>query len=166
MKKIGNYLFFYGGKDGIYSNWYKTKLCDIVHGIDFPNSEQAYMWHKARFFNDVKSQKLLENFNLHPREAKEIGRGISGYDELSWRAVRYGFMVLVNLDKFQDNKSLLEQLLATGNLTLVEASPVDKIWGIGLGLDTPDNILVDESKWQGQNLLGKALMEVRELLKS
>ncbi len=164
MKKIDNYLFFYGGKDGIYSNWYKSEFSDPLKGFKFSTSEQAFMWYKADFFWDLEAKSSLQNLNLHPKEAKEIGRGIKRYNETLWKTVRFGYMVYVNYLKFSQDENLKKQLLETKGLTLVEASPYDNVWGIGLGLDTPDYILELPDNWKGQNLLGKALMEVRDLL--
>lgn len=121
------------------------------------------MWYKASFFGDFLTLHALE-VEMHPKDAKALGRKVNGFNATAWDCVGFGFMVYVNYLKYSQNEDLKQQLLATGDLTLVEASPYDKIWGIGLGLDEEDYILADPNNWDGKNLLGKALVEVRSKL--
>ena len=99
-----------------------------------------------------------------PSKHKTLGREIVGFDEYEWNKHKYQFVLDSNLAKFSQNQLLKEFLLSTGTKILVEASPYDKIWGIGLGAS--DENIANPSLWQGQNLLGIALMQVRDILKS
>lgn len=120
------------------------------------------MWEKARYFGDEEMAELILH-TQNPKEAKALGRKVRGFDAERWMIGSYVVMMAVNYPKYNQNPKLKEKLLATGDKTLVEASPYDKIWGIGLSED--DDRCLDEHLWQGMNLLGKALMEVRYQLK-
>lgn len=113
---------------------------------------------KARLFQDTQAelQVLAEQ---DPRRVKALGRAVRGYEETVWCQHREKVMFAACLAKFQQNPELARELLATGHLHLVEASPYDRIWGIGLGADDPR--VHDPRQWQGLNLLGNALMRVR-----
>lgn len=149
-----------------YTNWLSNfKICKIVDPctkLEFTTTEQIYMWYKANFFNDIETRKKLEG-NLPPREAKNLGRIVANYQEDLWECVRYGYMVYVNYLKYTQNDDLKQKLLATENKILVEASPIDNIWGVGLAADDP--LILDDKNWTGRNLLGKSLMDVRNLIK-
>lgn len=150
IRETDRYVFFWNGE---YSNWHPWPFKHKGH--NFENSEQAFMWEKAMFFGDtVTAEKVLNTPN--PAENKKLGRQVTPYDNDKWAEVRYDIMVEVNFSKWITNP---DQLLDTGSKTIVEASPVDKIWGIGLMPDDPR--AEDENNWDGQNLLGFALMEVR-----
>ncbi|WP_429037737.1 NADAR family protein [Aeromonas media] len=152
-----NFVLFWRS-DSIYSNWHTRNCSFIWRGVRFFNSEAALMYAKAEFFGDRKNMaRVLANQN--PYDAKGFGRDVTPYVDAQWAAARYQVMVEILIEKFSQNKHLLEQLLATGNRTLVEASPSDTTWGVGLAPENP--LAQDPSKWRGQNLLGKALMEVR-----
>lgn len=156
-----DYVFFWGGP---FSNWYKSKYKLTVdeYIIEFNCSEQQYMAAKALCFGDVESyNKIMESND--PRVQKAIGQKVKNYEDSVWDAVRYESMLLAVHLKFSQNKHLQKILLDTGSKILCEASPFDIVWGIGMGTDHPD--ILDQSKWKGQNLLGKALMEVRDLLR-
>lgn len=146
-----NWTFFWNGP---FSNWYPAKF--IYKGIKFENSEQAFMWEKAMHFKDVViSEMILKTPN--PADVKKLGRQVIGYDDVEWSKVRYKYMFDVCLQKFSQNQSLKLELLNKSNF--VEASPYDRIWGIGMmegdfGIENPNN-------WKGLNLLGKVLDEVR-----
>ena len=99
----------------------------------------------------------------NPKDAKALGRKVRGFDTERWMVGSYAYMVAVNYAKYSQNPRLRDKLLATGDKTLVEASPHDKIWGIGMSENNPN--CLDETKWQGMNLLGKALMQVRKQIK-
>jgi ribA/ribD-fused uncharacterized protein len=161
VRKIGHLHFFYTGPLG---NWNRGgPFTDPITGIGFANTEQAFMWYKADFFKDEKMKNAIAA-QPDPREAKELGRLVANYNDSAWEAVRFGFMVYVNYLKFSQNKDKRDYLLATGNEHLVEASPVDVIWGIGLDDKTDEKILRDPMQWKGRNLLGEALMKVRDML--
>jgi hypothetical protein len=115
------------------------------------------MYCKAGFFNDaVTAEKILAE--TEPIHCKILGRQIKNYDD-SWNNVRESFMFDACYNKFLQNPNLKKQLLDTQNRLLVEASPFDNIWGIGLAEDNIDAENI--AKWRGRNLLGKVLMDVR-----
>ncbi len=155
MKQTDRYTFFYQGP---FSNWKLAKMTDPLSGLTFANSEQAFMWWKADFFRDEGTRFMIESAS-HPAKAKELGRMITGYNDVAWNIMRFGYMSYVNYLKFAQNPTLWTELDATGDRLLVEASPVDRVWGIGLGLD--DAGLEDEAQWKGSNLLGLVLGAVR-----
>lgn len=152
--------FFYGGPS-VLSNWWCTDHQITIKGLTFDSAEQAFMHLKARFFGDLDVAAAAYR-ERNPQRVKALGRQIKPYDEASWVCVREGIMAFVNLVKYRDNPELRAALMATGHLILVEASPVDHVWGVGLGLSDP--LLLDPSNWRGTNLLGEALMTVRSLL--
>jgi ribA/ribD-fused uncharacterized protein len=147
------HIYFWGS---IFSNFHPI---DFIHQNNkFANSEQAFMWRKAIFFKDFEiALKILETTN--PQEAKSLGRKVKYYNNDRWNKVREQIMYEVNIDKYKDEK-LQGILLSTKNLIIVESSPVDKIWGVGLSKEDPR--ILDEKNWNGLNLLGKVLMRVRE----
>lgn len=152
------HAFFWGGE---LSNWYPCRF--RYKGLTFYNSEQAFMWEKAVFFQDMEiAKKILET--PEPKENKELGRRVKEFDSERWLIASYPIMVAVNYAKYSQHKYLKKILLETENKILVEASPYDKIWGIGISWQ--DDACLDENKWKGMNLLGKALMEVRRMLKN
>lgn len=149
------YKFFWNGP---FSNWHPANF--TYKGIDFANSEQAFMWEKAMFFGDKETaDEMLKTTN--PGEVKRLGRIVSGYDDNAWANVRYKFMLDVCVQKFSQNEDLKSELLKNDNY--VEASPYDKIWGIGMM--EGDNGIEDPKNWKGLNLLGKVLDEVKTLLR-
>lgn len=160
------YVFFWGHqkpKSGVskscFSQWFDSPFeCD---GNEFMTAEHYMMYQKALLFSDTDAaQRLLAAKN--PGEAKAIGREVKGFDQAKWNDCRFDIVVSGNIAKFSGHPPLKEFLLNTGNRVLVEASPVDKIWGNGLAEDDPDCERPD--LWPGENLLGFALMEVRERL--
>lgn len=141
------------------SNFKVCKVHDRQINVVFNSTEQAYMWRKAYFFGDEDTMKKLER-DITPREAKNLGREVADYKDDLWDCVRYGYMVYVNYLKYTQNEDLRNKLLATENKVLVEASPNDKVWGVGLCANDP--LILDDKNWTGKNLLGKALMDVRK----
>ena len=148
------YVFFYGG---VFSQWAEGKFYCTSLKLDVNCAEQAMMLHKARFFGDmdIYNQLLVTD---HPRDQKALGRLVNGFDAASWSKVGFQIVASINIDKFGQSKAWKELLFLTEPYTLVEASPTDKIWGIGMGEDNPD--LLNINKW-GQNLLGKAITHAR-----
>lgn len=142
-----------------FSQWYASPF--EVDDVVYPTAEHFMMAGKARLFaDDVALRQVLAAPN--PGAVKAIGRSIEGFDEKVWQERRWDIVVQANLAKFSQNAALAEFLRNTGARVLVEASPVDKIWGIGLAADDPD--AENPAGWQGLNLLGFALMEVRSRL--
>lgn len=151
-----NYIFFWGG---IFSQWFKSNF--EIDNIQYSSAEQYMMAEKARAFNDKESlDKILSTKNS--RKQKELGRKIKNYDDEVWSKIRYEAVVKGNYAKFTQNENLKNQLLDTGNKIIVEASPYDTIWGIGLS--EFDESRFNEDLWRGKNLLGKAIMQVREMI--
>ncbi|MCC3152685.1 NADAR family protein [Hymenobacter sp. BT770] len=163
------YLFFWGhqpSKDGVitkscFSQWWMADF--TIANTCYPSTEHWMMAEKARLFNDEATLARILAANS-PAEAKKLGREIGGFEPEVWEAHKYEIVKIGNLHKFSQNPELLQFLLATNDRVLVEASPVDTIWGIGLGADSPDAEY--PSNWQGPNLLGFALMEVRDQLRN
>lgn len=135
----------------------------IVDGITYPTAEHYMMAEKARLFGDEgMRQRILAS--RHPGEAKKLGRLVAHFSDGIWKAQRWRIIVEGNLAKFSQHEPLRAFLtITTGRYVLVEASPYDRIWGIGLGKEHPD--AANPAKWPGLNLLGFALMDVRERLR-
>lgn len=150
------YHFFWGGP---FSNWYPARI--EYKGHEFKTTEHAFMWEKANFFNDeLTASNILRTTS--PADAKKLGREVKNFNSDEWSKVSFDIMVNINIAKFEQHLDLQKILCRNDNF--VEASPYDVIWGIGLGLGDPD--INDESKWRGQNLLGKALMQVKKEIES
>ncbi|MFC2994202.1 NADAR family protein [Acinetobacter sichuanensis] len=140
-----------------FSQWFPSKF--EVDGVQYKNTEQYMMAQKAKLFGDDEIlNKILRTAD--PKEIKVLGRLVKGYQESVWLEHRFNIVVQGNLAKFSQNEDLKQFLLNTGERVLVEASPVDKIWGIGLSAE--DEKAEKPLQWKGLNLLGFALMEVRK----
>ena len=119
------------------------------------------MAEMARLFKDYETlEEILATENQ--KEIKDLGRKIKNFNEELWNREKYEIVKRGNLAKFSQDENLKEFLLSTGDKIIVEASPYDSIWGIGMG--TKDKNIEDPTAWKGENLLGFALMEVRDLL--
>lgn len=159
VRETSKFIFFWMG-DSIYSNF---NFSPFEHqGIQFMWSEQAVMYRKAMLFGATKvAQEILEADT--PSYCKLLGRSNEiPFKEHIWKQNRERIYREVLMDKFSV-PFLKKQILSTGNKMLVEASPSDRIWGIGMHQNHPD--VENPSKWKGMNLLGKVLMEVREELR-
>nr|WP_230210499.1 NADAR family protein [Streptomyces kaniharaensis] len=144
---------------GALSQWWPCEF--TVDEVTYRSAEHWMMAGKARMFgDDAIEQRVLEART--PAEAKKLGRLIKGFDEATWAAGRFELVVEGNVAKFGQDPALREYLLGTERRVLVEASPVDRVWGIGLAAD--DERAAQPSKWRGENLLGFALMEARARL--
>ena len=162
------YVFFWShipvhaaevGKECL-SQWYPATF--VVDGREFPTAEHYLMFCKATLFGDNDAAKrILQTQN--PGAAKAIGRSVRGFDESIWEQHRVAIAVDGNCAKFSQSIALRNFLLNTQTRVLVEASPVDCIWGIGLAAD--DLEVANPLKWRGLNLLGFALMDARERLR-
>ncbi|TAF67522.1 MAG: NADAR family protein [Cytophagales bacterium] len=141
------------------SQWW---LCNfMVQGVQYNTAEHWMMAEKARLFKDFTTlEKILTAPT--PKDAKALGRKVSPFDGQIWSERCYDIVVEGNFHKFSQNEPLQNFLLETQNAILVEASPYDKIWGIGLSAADPNS--QNPAHWQGKNLLGFALMEVRDRL--
>lgn len=147
-------LLFWGGWP---SNWFRSEF--TLGGVHYNCMEQYMMAEKALTFGDEEvRQKILAS--PFPKAQKEFGRKVRGYNDAFWSAVRYDIVRTGSIEKYGQNPDLKKLLLDSGSLTLVEASPYDCIWGIGLSQEHPD--AATPSRWRGENLLGKVLGEVRD----
>lgn len=145
--------------NSIFSNFFPCNF--TFKDSKFLSSEQAFMYCKALHFKDIESTVKILQANT-PKKAKDLGRLVKNFDAKEWDKVRFDYMVEVLIAKFNQNQNLKDTLLKTGNRSFVEGSPYDKIWGIGIHWQDP--LCLDPSNWQGQNLLGKALDQVKEKL--
>lgn len=156
MKK-DNFVFFWGGP---FSQWFRQSF--ILHGTEYNCAEQYMMAMKAQVFNDQEAlEKIMKSKD--PREQKAFGRKVKGFDAEQWNAVCKKFVYEANYAKFGNNPYMKKILLDTGDKEIVEASPYDTIWGIGLSETDPDRF--DKTKWRGTNWLGEVLMQVRNDLR-
>ncbi|MGM9802730.1 MAG: NADAR family protein [Muribaculaceae bacterium] len=142
------------------SQWYDCRF--EVDGVIFHTTEQYMMAEKARLFGDEATFSEIMSAST-PSEYKQLGRKVSGFVAELWDAKKYDIVVKGNKAKFSQNHAMKEFLLSTGDAILAEASPFDKIWGIGLDKEHAETGGME--LWQGENLLGCALMEVRDWLK-
>lgn len=161
------YLFFWRHQaradgsigEGCLSQWWPSVF--TVEGVAYTCAEQYMMAEKARLFGDREIlQAILEAG--HPKEMKALGRAVRGFQKDVWDAQCYDIVLRGNLAKFSQDPALLAYLCSTAGRILVEASPMDRIWGIGMGKDNPG--AQDPAKWRGQNLLGFALTQARDRL--
>lgn len=153
------FIGFHNPEDeyGFLSNWYLSNF--TVDGISFSSMEQYMMYQKAIRFHDEKVASQIRN-TTDVAKIKQLGRQVSGYDENIWNGIRQIVVYEGLLAKFSQNDHLKRLLKETGNAILAECAVRDTIWGIGLSMKDPDRF--DITKWKGQNLLGFALMMVRE----
>ncbi|GGY50687.1 hypothetical protein GCM10010384_65890 [Streptomyces djakartensis] len=162
------YLHFWGHRprpDGrigasCLSQWWPAPFS--VDGVEYATAEHWMMAGKARLFEDPVAERAVLAA-AHPAEAKRAGRLVRGFDEEIWERERFRIVVEGSVHKFAAHPELRGFLLSTGDRVLVEASPVDRVWGIGLAAD--DEAASDPARWRGPNLLGFALMEARERLR-
>jgi ribA/ribD-fused uncharacterized protein len=156
---ITDQFVFFWRPPTVFGQWTWSEF--VVDGERYTCAEQFMMAEKARLFQDeeVRARILATE---SPREHKKLGRKVRGFSEARWVASREEIVYRGNIAKFSQNPDMLRQLLATGDRILVEASPLDRIWGIGLRGDDPR--ASDRASWQGLNLLGEALMRVRATL--
>jgi ribA/ribD-fused uncharacterized protein len=163
------YVLFWGHRPersgrtgtGCFSQWWPAPI--TIGTVTYPTAEHWMMAEKARLFeDDAGLAKVLAARS--PGAAKAAGRGILGFDEDRWADARYDIVVTGTLAKFRQHTDLAQVLQCTGTKVLVEASPTDRIWGIGLSAN--DAAATDPSRWRGLNLLGFALMDVRDELGS
>lgn len=161
------FLFFWGhtpAADGrvtesCFSQWWSCRF--TVDGVTYSCAEQFMMAEKARIFGDTAMLDAILQAK-HPKEMKAFGRAVQGFDKERWDNDCYEIVMRGNVEKFRQNPELMGFLVGTKNRILVEASPRDRIWGIGMGKQNPD--AENPMKWRGTNLLGFALSEARDRL--
>jgi len=146
---------------GLFCQWLRSPI--VEDSVGYNCNEQYMMAKKAETFSDgVMLKEIMDTTS--PRKQKMFGRKIANFDSDTWDKVKFDIVTQANRLKFTQNEYFKELLLSTGDKIIVEASPEDPIWGIGLHYDDDD--VLDESKWKGENLLGKSIMVVRsELMK-
>lgn len=172
QKQVSNgqefeYLFFYGhqpSEDGritksCFSQWFYSPF--VIDKIVYPTAEHWMMASKARLFNDDKILSRILN-SSEPKAVKNLGRKVKDFKLDVWSDHCRALVTEGNIAKFEQNEKLKTFLLSTGNSVIVEASPSDTIWGIGLKFD--DERAKNPMTWLGQNLLGFSLMDVRYYL--
>ncbi|HEY6722612.1 MAG TPA: NADAR family protein [Polyangiaceae bacterium] len=162
-----SYLFFWGhtakpGSEGkeCLSQWYPAPFTE--DGVLYPTAEHYMMAGKARLFGDAAALSAILDAAT-PAEAKKLGRQVRGFIEATWKQHCSRIVVSASLLKFGQNPALGDFLVASGDSVVVEASPRDRIWGIGMSQSNP--AARDPRHWRGQNLLGFALMEARHRLR-
>lgn len=142
---------------GCLSQWWPAPF--VVDGVRYATAEHFMMAGKARVFGDVEAEaSVLADDD--PAHAKAVGRAVRGYDTAVWAEHRVDVVTRGNVAKFSQHPDLATYLASTGDAVLVEASPEDRIWGIGLAADHPD--ASRPGRWPGRNLLGFALADVRD----
>lgn len=162
-----DFLFFWGHQPrpdgttgpGCLSQWWPAPF--TADGVIYQSAEHWMMAAKARLFHDEHALATVVAA-ASPKDAKAAGRTVGGFDEKTWTAARFDLVVAGNLAKFRQHPDLAAFLRATASKVLVEASPRDRIWGIGMGASHPE--ARRPSRWRGTNLLGFALMNVRDQL--
>lgn len=161
------YLHFWGHQPqrdgsvgpGALSQWWPVSF--TIDGLTFQSAEHFMMWSKATLFGDKNAaERILAAPD--PHAAKALGREVQGFDQAIWNARRFDIVVSASVAKFGQHADLKAYLSGTSGRILVEASPHDRIWGIGLSADDPRAF--DPYQWKGMNLLGFALMRARDTL--
>jgi ribA/ribD-fused uncharacterized protein len=145
---------------GPFSQWAKKGF--TIDGIHYKTAEHWMMAEKARIFGDEETRKKIIE-SEHPRRAKALGREVKNFNEEKWVNARYGVVYAGNKHKFTQNDDYKTVLLGTEDRILVEASPEDRIWGIGLAEDHPDAL--NPLKWKGLNVLGFVLTDLKNNLR-
>lgn len=162
-----DFLFFWGHTvneqvtKACFSQWFPCQFEE--NGIFYKTAEHYMMANKAKLFDDDEILNKVLNSET-PNEAKNLGRKVKNFNSEVWDQHKYEIVKQANILKFSQNQDLKDFLLSTENKILVEASPYDTIWGIGM-LETDKNSK-NPLLWKGENLLGFALMEVRDTLKN
>ena len=148
---------FFWKTESPFSQWYPAEF--IIEGVRFNCAEQYMMYRKALLFGDEEMTSKILN-SSSPRTQKAHGRKIRHFVESVWEKHSHEIVYTGNHAKFTQNPSLKAALFATAGTTLVEASPHDRIWGVGLAEDDPH--IYNRNTWRGQNRLGKILTQLRE----
>ncbi|WP_297522327.1 NADAR family protein [uncultured Clostridium sp.] len=160
------YIYFWGhrkGNSGVtkscFSQWYNSDF--TIDGVTYNCAEQFMMAEKARLFDDKEVLgEILETSEQF--RIKYLGRQVKNFDEAIWNEKKYEIVLKGNLAKFSQDERIKAFLISTGYKVIVEASPYDTIWGIGMSEQEAQ--LSNPIAWRGENLLGFALMEVRDII--
>ncbi len=142
------------------SQWYPSPF--QADGQHYSCMEQYMMAMKAELFGDNEIKALILAAS-EPGKIKALGRKVRGFDESVWERFRFSIVCTGNYQKFSENEALRWFLLGTKEAVLIEASPYDRLWGVGMGAQNPD--IAYPGRWRGKNLLGFALMAVRSALR-
>ena len=162
------YIFFWGHSKSTdesvtkscFSQWFPAPF--EIDGIRYETTEHYMMAEKARCFGDMEMEEKIIS-TVHPKQAKAFGRAVKNFDPKVWNEEGFRAVVRGNIAKFQQNEEMGDFLLDTNSRIIVEASPRDRIWGIGMGQSNPQ--VENPNFWKGKNLLGYALMETRQALR-
>jgi len=146
--------------NGYLSNWYLSEF--VKAGVTYSSMEQYMMYQKALVFGDSETaEQILSTTDVG--KIKALGRSVSGYNDTVWNGLRQIVVYEGLLEKFCQSEELKAMLLSTGEKVLAECAVQDRVWGIGLSMT--DRRREDMTQWQGKNLLGFALMQVRKKLR-
>jgi ribA/ribD-fused uncharacterized protein len=146
------------------SRLYKEKKEVLEHLMEqqyFNTAEKFMMMGKASLFGDDDIFNQMSE-SLDPKKQKDLGQKVKNFDQTVWDRYCFDIVIIGNYLKFSQNETIKKQIKSTGDKTLVEGSPLDKIWGVGLQFDDP--LILDKKNWKGKNFLGRSLEIVRDLL--
>lgn len=159
MIETDNAFLFSGSQDSLSSS-HRTNM--TFDGRVFESSDHCFVYQKALLFNDkATAERICSETN--PIEINALGRRVKGFHESIWLGNRRRLMTLATIAKFSQNRTIANELLATGVKRLANANPKDRIWGIGLSASAPT--ATDPASWKGINLLGQILEDVRAQLR-
>ena len=156
-KETDEYVFFYGS---CFSQWAEFKI--DIDGIEYNCCEQYMMSEKAKLFKDEVALAAIMK-EVDPAKQKAWGKRVKNFNKEEWEKVCKEIVFKANYAKFTQAPFCYRKLMETGNKIIVEASPYDTIWGIGIGCN--DARALDPKKWRGTNWLGEAIMKVRETIR-
>lgn len=151
------YFFFWKHR---LSQWHIVDF--TVMGITYNCCEMYMMYQKALLMGDEESAKVILQ-EKNPANHQKLGRKIKNFNQELWDEKKYCIVLAGNLARFMQSQKCRELLLATGDKEICESSPYDLVWGCGLSKEDP--LILDKNNWRGENLLGKALTQVREIIK-
>jgi ribA/ribD-fused uncharacterized protein len=162
MKKTEKFVFFWKTED-VFSNWHPATFTDYRDNVTYNCSEQFMMRYKALLFGDTETAEQIMK-ETTPREQKRLGRLVKGFDMTIWKLHAKRIVTEACFLKFIQNEEMLHELMITKDQVLVEASPSDLLWGIGMGQDDPG--VEDPNNWKGTNWLGEVLNTLRGMFET